>query len=159
MERPFRCPACKFVFSTGPMEYRDSGFKAPPECPYSTTPYPELCSFHDKIYFGKWRKMDAEAFDVRKAYERIARLLSMIKEIAASEEAQGALVNIDKSSAELAMAVPEEEPFESVKHMDRALSYAHHAINDLLLGKGSRLHNPADYERHYDTILPFKEDW
>jgi len=159
MERPFRCPACKFVFSTGPMEYRDSGFKAPTECPYSTTPYPELCSFHDKIYFGKWRKMDAEAFDVRKAYERIVRLLSMIKEMAAHEEARGARVNIDKSFAELAMAVPEEEPFESVKYMDRALSYAHHAINDLLLGKGSRLHNPADYERHYDTILPFKEDW
>jgi len=103
--------------------------------------------------------MDAEAFDVRKAYERIARLLSMIKEVAAREKVREAQVNIEKSSSELAMAVPEEEPFESVKHMDRALSYAHHAINDLLLGKGSRLHNPADYERHYDTILPFKEDW
>jgi len=159
MERPFRCPACKFVFSTGPMEYRDSGFTAPPECPYSNTPYPELCSFHDKIYFGKWRKMDAEAFDIRRAYERIARLLSMIKEMAAHEEARGAQVNIDKSSAELAMAVPEEEPFESVKYMDRALSFAHHAINDLLRGKGSRLHNPADYERHYNSIHPFKEDW
>jgi hypothetical protein len=103
--------------------------------------------------------MDAEAIDVRKAYERIARLLSMIKEMAAQENTRGALANIDKSSAELAIAVPEEEPFESVKYMDRALSYAHHAINDLLLGKGSRLHNPADYERHYETILPFKEDW
>ena len=120
MERPFRCPACKFVFSTGPMEYRNSGFTAPPECPYSTTSYPELCSLHDKIYFGKWRKMDAEASDVRRAYERIARLLSMIKETAAHEEARGARVNIDKSYAELAMAVPEEEPFESVKYMDRA---------------------------------------
>jgi hypothetical protein len=103
--------------------------------------------------------MEAEAFDVRKAYERIARLLSMIKEMAAHEEARGAQVNIDKSSAELAMAVPEEEPFESVKYMDRALSFAHHAINDLLRGKGSRLHNPADYERHYNSIHPFKEDW
>ena len=141
------------------MEYLSSGFTAPPVCPYAAAPYPELCSFHDKIYFGRCRKMDAEAFDVRKAYERIARLLSMIKEMAAHEEARGTKVNIGKSSAELAMAVPEEEPFESVKYMDRALSYAHHAINDLLLGKGSRLHNPADYERHYVPILPFKEDW
>ena len=159
MERPFRCPACKFVFSTAQMEYRNSGFTAPPECPYSTTPYPELCSFHDKIYFGKWRKMDAEASDVRRAYQRIARLLSMLKEVAAHGKARGTQVNIDKSSAELAMAVPEDEPFESVKYMDRALSYAHHAINDLLREKGAKLHNPADYEKHYDTILPFKEDW
>src|SRR4030042_4193056 len=32
-------------------------------------------------------------------------------------------------------------------------------INDLLREKGARLPNPADYERHYDTILPFQEDW
>jgi hypothetical protein len=159
MERPFRCPACKFVFSNEQLEYRISGFKAPSECPYSTTPYPELCSLHDKIYFGKWRKMDAEAFDVRRAYERIARLLSMIQETAAREDARAAREHIDKSSSELALADPDAEPFISVKFLDRALSYAHHAINDLLREKGARLHDPADYERHYDTILPFKEDW
>jgi hypothetical protein len=159
MERPFRCPACKFVFSTEQVEYRISGFKAPPECPYSTTPYPELCSLHDKTYFGKWRKMDAEAYDVRRAYERISLLLSMIKEAAAREEARAAREHIDKSYSELALADPDAEPFTSVKYLDRALSYAHHAINDLLREKGARLHDPADYEKHYNTILPFKEDW
>ncbi len=140
------------------MEYRNSGFTAPSECPYSTTPYPELCSLHDKIYFGKWRKMDAEAFDVRRAYERIARLLSLVKEAAIHEEARAAREHIEKSYAELAKADTDAEPFISVKFLDRALSYAHHAINDLLRKKGARLHNPADYERHYNTILPFKED-
>ncbi len=38
-------------------------------------------------------------------------------------------------------------------------SFIHHAINDLLQEKKARLHSPADYERHYDVILPFKEDW
>lgn len=159
MERPLRCPACKFVFTNEQREYRESGFKAPLECPYSGTPYPELCSLHDKIYFGKWRKMDAEVFDVRNAYGRIARLLSLVKEAAIRVEARAALKNIDLSRAELAVAAPDVEPFESIKFMDRALSYAHHAINDLLREKGAKLHNPADYEKHYDTILPFKEDW
>lgn len=103
--------------------------------------------------------MDAEAFDVRSAHGRIARLLLLVKEAAIHEEVRAACENIDKSYSELASADPEVEPFESVKFLDRALSYAHHAINDLLREKGARLHNPADYERHYDTILPFKEDW
>ncbi len=158
MERPFRCPACKFVFSNEQNEFRISGFKAPPECPYSTTLYPELCSLHDKIYFGKWRKMDAEAYDVRRACERISLLLSMIQETAAHEEARAAGEHIGKAYSELALADPDAEPFASVKYLDRALSYAHHAINDLLREKGARLHDPADYERHYNTILPFKED-
>jgi len=103
--------------------------------------------------------MDAEAFDVRRANDRIARLLSMIKETGAHEESRAAREHIDKSYSELATADSDAEPFTSVKYLDRALSYAHHAINDLLREKGARLHNPADYERHYDTILPFKEDW
>jgi len=103
--------------------------------------------------------MDAEAFDVRRAYDRIARLLSMIKETAAHEETRAAREHIDKSCSELALADPDAEPFASVKYLDRALSYAHHAINDLLREKGARLHIPADYEKHYNTILPFKEDW
>lgn len=103
--------------------------------------------------------MDADAFDVRRAYERIARLLSLVKEAAIHEEVRAARENVDHAYAELAMSAPDAEPFESVKFLDRALSYAHHAINDQLRKKGARLHNPADYERYYDTILPFKEDW
>jgi hypothetical protein len=56
------------------------------------------------------------------------------------------------------MSNVEEEPYSSVKHMDQALSYIHHAINDLLREKKGKLHSPADYENHYDVILPFKED-
>lgn len=49
-------------------------------------------------------------------------------------------------------------PDASVQHMDQALSYLHHAINDLLQEKQAKLHSPADYEMHYDVVLPFKED-
>ena len=40
----------------------------------------------------------------------------------------------------------------------QALSYIHHAINDLLQGKQAKLHPPADYEKHHEVVLPFKED-
>jgi hypothetical protein len=42
--------------------------------------------------------------------------------------------------------------------MDQALSYIHHVINVLLLEKQAKLQSPADYEMHYDVVLPFKED-
>ena len=63
-----------------------------------------------------------------------------------------------KHADALAMANPEDEPYASVQHMDQALSYIHHAINDLLQEKQAKLHSPADYEVHYDVVLPFKED-
>jgi hypothetical protein len=40
----------------------------------------------------------------------------------------------------------------------QALSYIHHAINDLLQEKQAKLHPPADYEKHHEVVLPFKED-
>jgi SAM-dependent methyltransferase len=64
----------------------------------------------------------------------------------------------ESSSGCLVDGNPDEEPYISVMHMDKALSYIHHAINDLLQEKQGKLHSPADYEMHYDVVLLFKED-
>jgi hypothetical protein len=83
----------------------------------------------------------------------------MMKEVIMRENVESARQDIRKAEEEFAMANPDEDPYSSVRFMDRALSYIHHAINDLLQEKKAKLHSPADYERHYDVILPFKEDW
>lgn len=155
MELPTRCPVCDTTLE----EDTDAGFKIPPLCPYSTTAYPELCALHDKIYFGRWRKMEAGPNDIKRGYARLGRLLAVMKGVAEQENAEPARQHIRKAEEAYAMANAHGEPYSSVKFMDQALSYIHHAINDLLQGKQKKLHSPADYETHYDVILPFREDW
>ena len=155
MERPYRCPVC----NTPLEEDKDSGFKIPPQCPYLNTAYPVLCSLHVKLYFGKWRKMDADPNDIKRAFAKLGRLLSKMKEVVEKETLEPARQNLKKAGEAIAMADADEDPYSSIKYMDQALSYIHHAINDLLHEKQAKLHSPADYERHYDVILPFKEDW
>ena len=154
MGNPFRCPVCNTLLE----EDKDAGFKIPPQCPYLNTLYPELCSLHDKLYFGKWRKMVAVPNDIKRAYAKLGQLLPKVDEIVRKENSMQARQDVRKACDALAMANPDDEPYASVKHMDQALSYIHHAINDLLQEKQAKLHSPADYEMHYDVVLPFKED-
>ncbi|TSA00922.1 MAG: hypothetical protein D4R80_00215 [Deltaproteobacteria bacterium] len=139
-------------------EDTDAGFKIPSQCPYLNALYPELCSLHDKLYFGKWRKMEANPNEIKRAYAKLDQLLSQVKEIVREENILQARQDVQKAWDALAMANPDDEPYVSVQHMDQALSYIHHAINDLLQEKQAKLHSPADYEMHYDVVLPFKED-
>lgn len=155
MERPLRCPVCNAPLE----EDRNAGFKIPPQCPYLDTAYPELCSLHDKLYFGRWRKMEADPNDIRRGHAKLGRLLGMMKDIAERENVGPARRNIRRACDVFAMTNADDDPYSSVKFMDQALSYVHHALNDLLHEKKAKLHSPADYERHYDVILPFKEDW
>ncbi len=155
MEETSRCPVCNAPLA----EDRDAGYRIPPQCPYSATSYPELCALHDKLYFGKWRKMEADPSDIRRGHRKLGRLLALMRNAVEEENLEPARRNLRNSEDALAMADPDGEPYASVKFMDQALSYIHHALNDLLHARRSKLHSPADYERHYDVILPFKEDW
>jgi len=154
MGNPFRCPVCNALLE----EDKDAGFKIPPQCPYRNTLYPEMCSLHDKLYFGKWRKMEANPNEIKRAYTKLGQLLSRVRAVVREENILQAPQGLRKASDALSMANPEEEPYASVMHMDQALSYIHHAINDLLQEKQAKLHSPADYEMHYDVVLPFRED-
>ncbi len=119
MENPFRCPVCNTLLE----EDKDAGFKIPPQCPYMNTLYPELCSLHDKLYFGKWRKMVAVPNDIKRAHAKLGRLLTKLEEVVREENILQARQDVRKASDALAMANPEEEPYASVKNMDQALSY------------------------------------
>jgi hypothetical protein len=155
MEKPYRCPVCDT-----PLEGDlDAGFKTPSECPYRDTAYPELCALHDKLYFGKWRKMEADRSDIRRGYKKLERLLTMIKETVERANVESVRRDIREAEEAFAMANANGDPYSAVKFMDQTLSYIHRAINDLLQAKRSKRHSPADYERHYDVVLPFKESW
>lgn len=155
MEGQHRCPVCNVPLE----EDRDAGFRIPPQCPYFGTAYPELCALHDKLYFGRWRKMEADPNDIRRGYAKLGRLLARMKDAVGREDVAAARKDLRSAEEALAMADADGEPYSSVKFMDQALSYIHHALNDLLREKRAKRHSPADYERHYDVILPFKEDW
>lgn len=87
------------------------------------------------------------------------RFLKKIKEKAWEENLQPAKYNVKKAFDSLADAEALDDPFLAVRYMDRALSYAHHALNDLLHERGEKPHAPDDYERFYDvTDLPFREE-
>ena len=103
--------------------------------------------------------MEAGPIDIKRGYAKLGRLMAMMKEVVERVNVEPAREDIQKAECAFAMANAIEEPYSSVKFMDQALSYIHHAINDLLQEKKAKLHSPADYERHYDVILPFKEDW
>lgn len=154
MGRPYRCPVCK----TPLVEDVDAGFKIPPECPYRNTGYPELCARHDKLYFGKWRKMEADPNDIKRAYGKLAELLSEMGRVIEAEGVEAAQRHLASAEEAFAGANAADDPYSSVRHMDQALSYVHHAIDELLKAGKAKPHSPSDYERHYDVILPFKED-
>ena len=149
------CPYCKFPLREDP----DSCFSPPEECPYKDTPYPELCSLHDKIYFGKWRRMDASELDIRRAAGRIRRLLSGVRREVEREDNPSGRRHLGKAEELLSRAEALDNPYERVRYLDSSLSYIHHALNDLLHERGAKPHDPSDYERFYDIILPFREEW
>jgi len=134
-------------------------FKHPRVCPYQGSSHPELCALHDELFFGTWRKMNAGPIDIKKAYNKLKRFLIRVKEIAWDEDLQPAKLNVKKAFDSLADAAVDEDPYHAVRMMDRALSFAHHAINDLLHEKGEKPHDPGEYEKFYDiTDLPFREE-
>lgn len=155
VEKVARCPVCNVPL----VEDREACFKPPRECPYRFVSYPELCSLHDKIYFGRWRKMTATVYEIKRARLRIKSLIAKVREAAWKVDFQPAKVNVKKAYDAMEKALMEEDIFASIKFLDQALSYSHHAVNDLLHERGEKSHSPSDYEQYYDIILPFKEDW
>ena len=109
MERPYRCPVCNVPLE----EDKDAGFKIPPQCPYLDTAYPELCALHDKLYFAKWRKMEAGPNDIKRGFAKLGRLLSVMKEVVGRENIESARQNIRKAGEAYAMADANGEPYSS----------------------------------------------
>lgn len=104
--------------------------------------------------------MDATSIDLRKAYPPLERLLREIAVALEKEDIPAARLDLGKAFEALYTADPGEEGQEDLRYLDRALSYAHRVIGDLLHEKGLPPHSPADFAEWYDAgEVPFREDW
>ncbi len=129
-------------------------------CPYLGRPYAELRAVHDTIYFGKWRKMDAAAVDVRRAYRQLGRHLKAIGEVLKKKDLPAARRDLGRAIEAFHAGDPEGESLDALRFMDHALSFAHSAIDDLLHEEGLPPHDPMEFSAWYDAVeVPFREEW
>jgi len=129
-------------------------------CPYGGAPFPRLRAGHDELYFGRWRRADAGPFDLRRAFNRLKRLLDEIDAALDEEDLPASRKDLVKAREALRTAVLREGDQEAFMHTDHALSYAHRVIGDLLHEKGAPPHAPVDFAAWFDAAeVPFREDW
>lgn len=153
------CPACGAELSYDSRKtLHGSGGRV--ACPYDGQAYAELRAGHDQIYFGRWRRMEAAASDVRRAYTRLGRHLSAVGRVLAGMDLPAARRDLAKAAEALQAADPRDEGPEVTRFMDHALSYAHRAIDDLLHEMGLPPHDPMDFGEWYDAVdVPFRDEW
>jgi hypothetical protein len=150
----FRCGHCGAELR-GPVPTRGTT----PRCPYDALPHAALRAGHDAIYFGPWRRIDASPLEVRRAYRRIGQHLEAIRKVLAGENLPAAAGDLSLGFDAYHAADPDGESGDALRFMDNALSYAHRAIDDLLISRGLPPHHPMDFEEWYDAVeVPFQEE-
>ena len=153
------CPACGAELTYDARKaLRRSGGKV--LCPYEGLACAELRAGHDRIYFGRWRKMEAASTDVRRAYHQIGRHLSAIGQALSGKDLPAARRALDKAVEAFRSEDPRDESPDLLRLMDHALSYAHRAIDDILHEAGLPPHDPMDFAEWYDAVeVPFRDVW
>lgn len=154
-----RCPGCgaELTYDSRKALERSGGKVA---CPYEELALAELRAQHDRIYFGPWRKIDAAATDVRRAYHQIGRHLSAIGQVLGKQDLPAARRDLVRAQEAFQAGDPREDSPELLRFMDHALSYAHRVIDDLLHEEGLPPHDPMAFSEWYDAAeVPFKEEW
>jgi len=114
---------------------------------------------HDAIYFGSWRRIDAHPMEILRGYHRIGRHLAAIGAELAGRDLPPAALDLGQAIEAHHAADPRADARDALRFMDNALSYAHRAIDDLLLEKGLPPHQPMDFAHWYDVVeVPFREE-
>ncbi len=150
------CPACGHDLSSH-SRWSDSG-KIP--CPYEGLAYSSLRAGHDRIYFGAWRKMDADQSEIIRAYHAIGRHLRAIEQALQDKDLPAARRDLAKAVDMYHSGDPREDSRDALRFMDHALSYAHRVIDDLLHELGLPSHAPMDFAEWYDVVeVPFRDEW
>jgi hypothetical protein len=153
------CPACGAELSFDSRKV-PSGGKGKPVCPYDGFAYAVLRAGHDKIYFGRWRKIDSSSGDVLRAYHQLGRHLAAIGKVLGDKDLPAARRDLAKAQEAHLSVDPREDTVHALRLLDHALSYAHRVIDDLLHEDGLPPHYPMDFAAWYDTVeVPFREEW
>ena len=153
------CPHCGAELWAGPPR----GGSCPgrtPGCPYDGLAYGALRAGHDAIYFGAWRRMDANDLEIRRGYHGIGRHLDAIGRELAGHDLPAAARDLHEAIKAHRAADPRGEAPDALRLIDNALSYSHRAIDDLLHEKGLPAHQPMDFSEWYDVAeVPFRDEW
>ncbi len=129
-------------------------------CPYEGLAYAELRAGHDRVYFGRWRKVEACSIDIRRAYHQLGRHLSAISQTLGGKDLPAARHDLAMAVEAFETEDPGQESPDLLRSMDHALSYAHRAIDDLLHEMGLPAHSPMDFAEWYDAVeVPFRDVW
>lgn len=154
-----RCPGCgaELTHDSRKARERPGGKDA---CPYEGLALADLRASHDRIYFGRWRKMDSSPIDVQRAYHQIGRHLSAIGQFLRKRDLPAARRDLALAIEAFQAGDPREGSPDLLRFMDHALSYAHRVIDDLLHEEGLPSHDPMAFAEWYDAAeVPFKEEW
>lgn len=153
------CPECGAELMVDPRKApKTAGGKI--RCPYDGLPHAGLRAGHDRIYFGRWRKIEATPGDIRRAYNQIERHLNDIDRVLKGKDLPAARRDLLKAYEALHLGDPREEGAEVLRFMDHALSYAHRVVDDLLHEEGLPPHDPMAFSAWYDVAeVPFRDEW
>ena len=137
---------------------RAEEISAPPSPPYRELEFANLREAHDRLYYGAWRGPVPTEQDAKRAYFQMGRYLGALADEvqrARSIEARRYLAKARAAYVKADPATPGEETFRS---LDSALSYAHSALNALLLHSRGSAHDPRNFESFYDVVgVPFQD--
>ena len=153
------CPACwaELTYDSRRALERTGGKVV---CPYEGLAYAELRSGHDRIYFGRWRKIEATSIDIRRGYHQLGRHLSAIAQALGEKDLPAARSDLEMAIQTFRAEDPRDESPELLRLMDHALSYAHRTIDDLLHEVGLPAHSPMDFAEWYEAVeVPFRDVW
>jgi hypothetical protein len=137
---------------------RAEELSAPPSPPYRDLEFAALREAHDRIYYGAWRSPEASDRDQQRAYFQLGRYLGVLADEVQRARPIGARSYLAKARAAYRKADPEVEGADALRNLDSALSYAHSALNALLLHARAPAHDPRDFEPYYDLVgVPFRD--
>lgn len=131
---------------------------APPSPPYRGLLYTHLQEAHDRLYFGPWRGSSASARDLQRAYHQLGRYLDALEREVSKAGSVESKKYLEKAHGAYLRADPRLYPDVATLNLDTTLSYAHHALNNLLRSQGTPGHDPVVFESFYDIVeVPFRE--
>ncbi len=137
---------------------RAEELSAPPSPPYRDLEFAALREAHDRLYYGAWRSPEASDRDHQRAYFQLGRYVAVLADEVQRARSIAARSYLAKARAVYSKADPEVEGGDALRNLDSALSYAHSALNALLLHTRAPTHDPRDFESFYDVVgVPFQD--
>lgn len=125
---------------------------AAPSPPYRDLSFAGLREAHDRLYYGLWRRAAATDRDVQRACFQLGRYLGVLAQEVHRARSLEARSYLAKARAAYATADPRVYGNAALLSLDKALSYAHSALNSLLFQYRAPCHDGRAFEACYEVV-------